>query len=123
MGHLGHAEVPSFLASVDVAVAPYPDLPGFFYSPLKVYEYLAAGIPVVASNIGQLTELVAPWGRLSTAGSAGALAAAIRATLEDPAAAARAREARGWVLANHSWDERAQRLTGMLEEDVRALAR
>src|SRR5262249_44692169 len=34
--------VPAWLASMDVAVAPYPRLESFYFSPLKVYEYLAA---------------------------------------------------------------------------------
>ena len=123
MGALAHHDVPAFLAALDVAVAPYPDLPGFFYSPLKVYEYLAAGVPVVASGIGQISDLVGPWGRLVTAGSTKDLAAAIRATLDDPAAHTRAAEARAWTLANHSWDKRAERLTLILTEVAGALAR
>src|SRR5207237_10847421 len=47
-------EVPGLLTSVDAAVAPYAWANGFYFSPLKVYEYLAAGRAVVASRGGQL---------------------------------------------------------------------
>jgi glycosyltransferase involved in cell wall biosynthesis len=43
---------------MDVAVAPYPGNLDFYFSPLKVVEYLAAGLPVVVSDIGQLSHLV-----------------------------------------------------------------
>ncbi len=51
-GSVPSGEVAGLLAAMDVAVAPYPNLPQFYFSPLKVYEYMAGGLPVVASRIG-----------------------------------------------------------------------
>lgn len=48
------SEVPTWLGRMDVATAPYPPQAGFYFSPLKVFEYLAAGLPLVASRVGQL---------------------------------------------------------------------
>ncbi|MDP9393449.1 MAG: glycosyltransferase family 4 protein, partial [Actinomycetota bacterium] len=53
-GAVAPADVPALLHRMDIAVAPYPALEPFYFSPLKVYEYLAAGLPVVASRIGQV---------------------------------------------------------------------
>lgn len=50
--------IPGLLASADAAVAPYPQLDNFYFSPLKLYEYLAAGLPVVASRIGQIEQVI-----------------------------------------------------------------
>src|SRR5699024_11508053 len=47
-------QVPELLRQMDVAVAPYPQQADFYFSPLKVYEYLAAGLPVVATSVGDL---------------------------------------------------------------------
>ena len=57
-GEVAHEEIPSYLACMDVAVAPYDDLPGFYFSPLKVFEYMAMEKPVVASRVGQIREII-----------------------------------------------------------------
>ena len=57
-GAVDPAEVGGHLSRMDVGVAPYPRLSDFYFSPLKVYEYLAVGMPVVASDIGQLQEIM-----------------------------------------------------------------
>lgn len=53
-GSLAPTDVAAQLHRMDVACAPYPPQEPFYFSPLKVYEYLAAGLPVVASAIGQI---------------------------------------------------------------------
>src|SRR6185312_13843032 len=57
-GMVPPSEVPRFLASIDVAVAPYPEMEGLYFSPIKVFEYMAAGLPIVVSDIGQLSEII-----------------------------------------------------------------
>jgi len=57
-GRIAHQDVPQYLAAMDVAVAPYPALDEFYYSPLKLFEYMAAGRPVVASRVGQVAEIL-----------------------------------------------------------------
>ena len=59
VGSVAHEDVPRYLGLMDVAVAPYPSLQDFYYSPLKLYEYMAAGRAIVASKIGQVGEAVA----------------------------------------------------------------
>ena len=43
---------------MDITVAPYTAQDGFYFSPLKVVESMAAGRPVVAPRLGQLTDLL-----------------------------------------------------------------
>ena len=99
--------MPAYVAAFDVAAAPYraPSTAlGFYFSPLKVVEAMAAGRPVVASRFAPIEDLLDGHGRLVAPGDAPALAGAIEATLDDPAAAARAEAARRHAVLAHGWD-------------------
>jgi starch synthase len=63
-GAVPHADLPGMLASADIGVAPFdptrhrPLQLGFYWSPLKLFEYMAVGLPVVAPALPRLTRLV-----------------------------------------------------------------
>ncbi len=57
-GAVPHGEMPAYLAAMDIAVAPYLSSDGFYFSPLKIMEYLAMGLPVVAPRLGQIPFLL-----------------------------------------------------------------
>jgi len=57
-GAVSHDRIPGLIQRLDVAVAPYPFMEDFYFSPLKLFEYMAMGKPIVASRIGQLEEVV-----------------------------------------------------------------
>ena len=51
LGAVPHEQVPRLLGEADIGLAPYsPDAPAYF-SPLKLFEYLAAGLAIVAADI------------------------------------------------------------------------
>jgi glycosyltransferase involved in cell wall biosynthesis len=103
--------VPALLRRMDVAVAPYPRLDAFYFSPLKVYEYLAAGLPVVASRVGALAEIL-DHGRLGVLvepGDVHQLADALAALRADPVRRSRLRElGRRSAVEQHDWSRIVQ---------------
>lgn len=97
LGPVDHLDMPAVIRTFSVALAPYPELPhDFYFSPLKVFEYLGCGVPVVASHLGQLAELLqdGAQARLVCPGDLDALASACIELLDDPDGAA-AMAARG----------------------------
>lgn len=110
--------IPGMLASMSVAVAPYPESADFYFSPLKVYEYMAAGLPVVASQIGQLSELIEDGanGMLCPPGDAGALAKALELLWRSPELRTQmGNTARHIVLERHTWDAIAEQILSLAD--------
>lgn len=102
------------LAGSAIAVAPYPASTGedsHYFSPLKVYEYMAAGLPVVASNIGQNPQALDGAGILVHPSAPAELAHALD-TLAVDTQRRRKLGARGRDLAvkQHSWTRVFERI-------------
>jgi glycosyltransferase involved in cell wall biosynthesis len=58
-GLVQQSKIPELLSVVDVAVLPYPQLPQeLWFSPLKLYEYMAAGKAIIGSKSGQIAEVI-----------------------------------------------------------------
>lgn len=105
-GEVTPDEVPAWLATMDVAVAPYPAVPGVQPSSLKLLEYMAAGRAVVTTTAAAAWSLVQHecTGLVTAPDVPGALAAAILRLLADPALAARlGANARATVARGRGW--------------------
>jgi glycosyltransferase involved in cell wall biosynthesis len=127
VGRVPYADVPRHVAACDACVAPYsPADHGqfkerFFFDPLKVFEYMAAGRPTItldAENMRRLFEdgrhalLVEP-------GSPQAIADAILRLLREPALRERlSSEGRAIVGERFSWLAHGRQLTEIFEELV-----
>jgi glycosyltransferase involved in cell wall biosynthesis len=119
VGAVPHEHVPPYLAAMDVAVAPYDQVQNFYFSPLKLFEYMAAGRPVVAADTGQIRDYIrhGETGLLYPPGGVAALAEAIGTLLIDSTlASSLGRAGQVLVAAEHTWQHRATQILAAAAE-------
>jgi glycosyltransferase involved in cell wall biosynthesis len=118
-GEVPPSKVASLLAQADVLVLPNSrtHLSARYTSPLKLFEYLAAGKPIVASDLPALREVLADGDNalLSEPGSAESLAAAVGRVIADRELARRLGAAARARVADYTWARRAERLEDLLQ--------
>lgn len=109
-GALAPERIPAALAECSIAVAPYPATDREeqqYFSPLKIFEYCAAGLAVVASRVGQIPHILKDQstGILVEPSNPTALRDALDTLAADPdlrhTLAAAARQD---AVDSHSWD-------------------
>jgi len=111
-GLVSYREVPEYLAAMDILVAPYPPMEFFYFSPLKIFEYMAMAKPVVAPRQGQLAELIADGenGLLFEPGNQTEMLDKIKKLLDDAGLRERLGEnARKTIMETYTWNDNAQR--------------
>lgn len=117
-GMVPPAEAPKYVAAADIAVVPYPPMQQkMWLSPLKLFEYMASGKAVVASAIGQITQVLRDRenGLLVPPGDSTAFAAALVTLLGDPNLRnALGEQARRDAESKYSWDNYSIRLERLL---------
>ncbi|MCB8927430.1 MAG: glycosyltransferase family 4 protein [Ardenticatenaceae bacterium] len=118
-GFLPHARIPQLLAVADVVTVPYPKLPQeMWFSPLKLYEYMAAGKAIVASSAGQIKHVIRhnENGLLVTPGDVADLAEACLHLLQNDADRTRlGQNAQREAETEHAWSRQIERLERVYE--------
>ncbi len=112
-----HIQVPAYLAAMDVAVSPHPALADFYFSPLKLFEYLACGVATIASDVAPVRQVIAngATGLLYPPGDASALAHSIARLARDKALRTRIAWAGARrVLGRHTWKRNAEQVIALV---------
>lgn len=133
-GAVDYAEVPRWIAAMDVCVAPFHPSAhnasrdpragsptSFILDPLKVFEYLAMGKPTITVDTPNLRALFThgEHALLIQPGVTEALIAAIERTVSDLAAARlMAERGRELVRERHTWGAHAEHLHRLFQEMV-----
>lgn len=116
-GTVRHKYVASYLSAMDVGVVLAPEEGAFHYSPLKLAEYVAAGLPVVAPRIEQVADRLHDGidALLVPAGDPDKLAASLLELRDDPALRRRLSEAALTAARTQwSWDDEVRRILAAL---------
>ena len=121
LGHLAHEDALDRLMTWDVGVAPYAASDGFYFSPLKVAEYMAAGLCPVVSDVGALAATIGEAGVVVPPDDPRALADAL-ISLDADRDRVRELGRRAQALARRqpTWTESARRVTEAFAQPVEA---
>lgn len=110
--------VPGYLSQSKVAVLPnILSMPSQFSSPLKLFEYMACGIPIAASDMPVFREVLTHKENavLVEPGNPAALAEGIKFLIENPDKASEiAEKARSYAL-DFTYEKRAEKIVGIIE--------
>jgi alpha-maltose-1-phosphate synthase len=123
LGTLPYERMPEVVAAADVGAAPYDTARlaqlrlGFYWSPLKIFEYMASGLPTVTIPLHPLTDIVRDGleGLHAPEADPAALAAALERLADDGGLRGRlGGAARARVVERYSWDRHCQQLESVL---------
>jgi glycosyltransferase involved in cell wall biosynthesis len=119
LGQLPPQDVPRFLAACDVCAMPHPFTVQFAYytSPLKLFEYMAAGCAIVASDLPAWADVVQheQTALLVPPDDSAALRRAILRLRDDPALRLRLGQAARQQAQAYTWEARARRIRAFIE--------
>ena len=125
-GPVDHQLIPEYLKAADVLVAPYPQTVNFYFSPIKIFEYMASGRPMVASRVGQVAEILEHEKNalLVPPGDTAALTKALLRLKSDQKLGVRlAQAAEQEVKSAHTWAARFQTIEPAFSELISRFAR
>jgi glycosyltransferase involved in cell wall biosynthesis len=117
-----NTEVPYWIRAFDIAVAPFPETNhyAYFMSPLKVFEYMAAGVPVVASDLPSIREVLTDRENalLVSPGDPKLLSHGIAEMLKDPALGQTLAQRALQDIREYTWEERASKILRHVKESL-----
>lgn len=123
-GFVPHKMVPLYLLASDILVMPYTTKTTIkggakaqeFTSPIKLFEYMAAVRPIVATSISSVKEILEDGVNavLVEPDSADSLFDGIIKVIEDDDLANRIAIKAGSDIKNYTWEERARKLLGLV---------
>ncbi len=112
LGARPHAELPAYCAGFDVGIIPYRTQERMaFVNPLKLREYLAAGLPVVSTPISEVERYP---GLCQVARDASSFVGAIERVLRLDSRAARL--ARSAAMRDETWQSRVEVVARCVDE-------
>lgn len=118
VGHKPHADIPLYLKAADALVLPNSakeEISRISTSPMKMFEYMASGRPIVASNLPSVREVLNESSAvLVSPDDPGALADGLRTLAKDPMLAERLGARARRDVERYTWDNRAKAVSDFI---------
>jgi len=115
-GSVHHKQIPSYIAVMDACVIPHSNE---YRSPIKMFEYMAMGKPVIAPSFEPITSVIedGKTGIIFAAGDESRLEQAILSLIDQPLLRSRLGQmARQKVFSRYTWDHQARRALEIFEK-------
>jgi glycosyltransferase involved in cell wall biosynthesis len=117
-GHVEPCELENYFSQIGVGVIPILDVieTQLFTSPLKLFDYMAAKIPIVASNLPSIREVLSDGetGILVEPNNPKRLAEGIEKMLSDPVLAQKISEQAYQKAKNYTWEKRSEKILAFI---------
>jgi glycosyltransferase involved in cell wall biosynthesis len=121
VGQKPHSEIPLYLASADVLVLPNSgkeDISRFYTSPMKLFEYMAAGKPIVASSLPSIREILNETNAIFfEPDNSSSLAGSIRKVLGDEGLGRRISFQSLDDVRKYTWENRAKNIIDFINKN------
>ncbi len=118
-GKIHHHEIPGYINTMDITVAPYTPNDNFYFSPIKIFEYMMMEKAVVGAQIGQVAEVLKPneTGLLFEPGNIPQLTETLNTLVSDAGLRQKlGKNAKAWVQRERTWDRNAQQVVEIAEK-------
>lgn len=120
VGQKPHSDIPLYLKAADVLILPNSgkeDISRLYTSPMKLFEYMASGVPIVASDLPSIREILNENNAvLIESDNPIELATGIKEVLDDKNLAERiSRQARLDVI-KYTWEKRAENIINFIQD-------
>ena len=121
VGHRPYSEIPYFLKAADVLVLPNSaseEISKSWTSPLKMFEYMAAEKPIVASDLASIREILNENNAfLCKPDDSKSLRGAIENALQNPVLSAKIAQRAFNDVQNFTWTKRAKAILNFIDYD------
>lgn len=113
-GQVPHPAIPRYMQAADILIAAYPPFDFYKYhtSPLKIFEYMAAGRPIVTTDFPTLRDILDDSSAiLVKSGDVAAYAAAVTKITENPVLAQSLVASAQAKIKENTWKKRAEKIS------------
>ena len=122
-GYVPYEHISTYMAAADVLVIPNSgdyDISRFYTSPIKLFEYMAAKRPIVASNLPSLREIIVhdETALLVQPDNPISLAIAIQRLQSDSHLSSRLVDNATVLVSKHTWSGRSQRILEFIDSVI-----
>lgn len=123
-GPIEHEEIPGYLAASDILIAPfdasrfkYFEKYGFWWNPVKLFEYISAGRPVVSYDYPEISKISGKSGLLAEPGNLSDFIDKLNTLIEDAGLrAALGRIGREIAVKEYDWSIRARQIENVYKQ-------